>query len=328
MNIKHRLAAILAVAVFAQWAGAEIVDNTAGIGGDVVVRRSGATENDGFLRIKNQSGDAENSGNDRIGLIKFDLTSLAESITAAIVRLELPRGASTGQAGNTFDPGETLFLYGIPDLAADENFNEATVTFANSPYMTGVGSVTDPRPGTDLTGNGVNDDLATLLDTFTFNAVSDAGDLVNFQSNELVSFLQADTNNIATFILTVSQSNATKTAVFVSDTGTEGTPLHPTLLTNADVPMGGTDFDMMNGTDIADFHILRANYLTGTTHAEGDANLDGIVNHLDFFMWRTDFLGGGGSAAGISWATVPEPASCIMMLAGLLSSLNVRRRRR
>ena len=144
----------------------------------------------------------------------------------------------------------------------------------------------------------------------------------------LRSFLQADTNNIASFILTVSQSNATKTAVFVSDTGTEGTPLHPTLLTNVDVPMGGTDFDMMNGTDIADFHILRANYLTGTTHAAGDANLDGIVNHLDFFMWRTDFLGGGGSAADISWATVPEPASCIMMLAGLLSSLNVRRRRR
>jgi hypothetical protein len=44
----------------------------------------------------------------------------------------------------------------------------------------------------------------------------------------------AGANNTATFILTVSQSNATKTAVFVSDTGTEGTPLPPTLLTNSD----------------------------------------------------------------------------------------------
>ena len=91
MNIKDRLTAILAVAVLAPAAGAEIVDNTAGIGGDVVVRRSGATETDGFLRIKNQSGDAETSYNDRVGLIKFDLSGLSDPITAAIVRLELPR---------------------------------------------------------------------------------------------------------------------------------------------------------------------------------------------------------------------------------------------
>jgi hypothetical protein len=228
--------AAMAAVLLTGSARAEMISNLDGIGGDVVVRRSSATENDGFLRIKNQSGNAENSNNDRVGLIKFDLSGLTESITAAIVRLELPRGASTGQASNTFDAGETLYLYGIPDLAADENFNEGTVTFANSPYMTGTGSVTDPRPVTDLTGNNVNDDLATLLDTFTFAVQSDAGDLVDFRGTALRSFLQADTNDIATFILTVSQSNATKTPVFNSDTGTGATGLKPTLLTNADVP--------------------------------------------------------------------------------------------
>ena len=45
-----------------------------------------------------------------------------------------------------------------------------------------------------------------------------------------------------------------------------------------------TDFDGLNGTDINDFHILRANFLlTGATHAQGDYDLSGTVNHRDFF---------------------------------------------
>jgi hypothetical protein len=238
MKITRLVVGVLVVAAYASLAGAEIINNVAGIGGDVVVQRNSATVNDLFLRIKNQSAEAGGAGenNDRVGLIKFDLSGLTEAVTDAIVRLELPRGASTGQSGNTFDAGETLFLYGIPDLAADEDFNEATVTFANSPYVTGNGSVTNPRPGTDMTANSVNDDLATLLDTHTFAAESDAGDLVDFRSAALTAFLQADTNDIATFILTVSQSNAAKTPVFNSDTGTGATGLPPTLLTNDNVP--------------------------------------------------------------------------------------------
>jgi hypothetical protein len=211
---------------------AESITNVAGIGGDVVLRRLGATENDGFLRIKNQSDDLEDSGNDRIGLIKFDLSLLAEPISQASVRFELPRGASNGFPNNTFDAGETLALYGIPDLAADEDFNEATVTFANSPYTTGTGGSTNPRPVSDLTGNGVNDTLLVLLDTYTFDAVSNAGQIVDFWGAGVSNFLKADTNGVASFFLAVSQSNAGKTAVFVSDTGTGGGP--PTILTNAD----------------------------------------------------------------------------------------------
>ncbi|MCO6047121.1 PEP-CTERM sorting domain-containing protein [Aeoliella sp. ICT_H6.2] len=313
----------------AQLAGAETLTNIAGTGGDVVVRRNNNTENDGFLRIKNQGGDGEASGNDRIGLLKFDLSGLSESITAGGVQLELPRGESTGQAVNTFDAGDILYLYGVPDLGADENFDEASVTFASFPYLTGDGSVTTVRPETDLTGNGVNDDLVPLLDTFTFSEQSDAGDLVTFTGGSLTSFLQADTNDIATFILTVSQTqDVFKTAVFVSDTGTEGTPLPPTLLTNGDVPMEGTDFNMMDGTTIDDFFILRDNYLTGTTFSQGDANLDGIVNHLDFYLWRTDYLAAGGSLSAIQWSPVPEPATSAMLAIGGVAAMFVVRKRR
>jgi hypothetical protein len=230
--LRACLVVVSTLCLFNQLVDGESITNVAGIGADVVLRRSSATENDGFLRIKNQSGDPENVNNDRVGLIKFDLSLLTESISQASVRFELPRGASNGFPNNTFDAGETLALYGIPDLAADENFNEATVTFANSPYTTGVGGSTNPRPVGDLTGNGVNDTLLVLLDTYTFDAVSDAGHIVDFWGTAVTNFLQADTNGAASFFLTVSQSNAGKTAVFISDTGTGGTP--PTILTNAD----------------------------------------------------------------------------------------------
>ncbi|QDU53901.1 PEP-CTERM sorting domain-containing protein [Aeoliella mucimassa] len=234
--LKQLVLSVLSLGLFATTSTAEIITNLDGTGGDVVVRRNNNTENDGFLRIKKQGGDGEASSNDRIGLLKFDLSGLTESVSAANVQLELPRGESTSQASNTFDAGDTLYLYGVPDLATDEDFDEAAVTFANFPYLTGAGSVTNPRPATDLTGNGVNDDLVPLLATYTFAEQSDAGDLVIFSGNLLTSFLQADTNGVATFVLAASQTqNALKTAVFVSDTGTEGTPLPPTLLTNNDV---------------------------------------------------------------------------------------------
>lgn len=238
MKILHPIAAAFCVLTVASPTLAEMLPNSFGVGDDVVIRRNNSgRENDGFLRIKTQSGDTENHGNDRVGLLKFDLSGLTEAITASALRLELPRGASNGFPNNTFDAGDTLYLYGVPDTGADEDFDESAINFASSAYMTGVGSVTDPRPVTDLTANGVNDDLVPLLATYTFAATSDAGDLVDFQSAALTSFLQADTNDIATFILAVSKGDVFKTAVFVSDTGTEGTPLPPTLLTNADAPV-------------------------------------------------------------------------------------------
>lgn len=240
MMMRHLLMICAAAlgAIGARHATADLVTTLDGSGDDVVVRRGSATENDAFLRLKNQSGNLENNNNDRVGLLKFDLTLLSPGITAATVRLQMPRGASNSFPLNTFDAGETLFLYGVPDGAAGENFNPATVTFANYPYTTGTTSGSGTRPVADTTGNNVNDTLIPLLGTYTFAAVSNAGDIVDFGGPTLQSFLAADTNGIATFVLTVSISNATKTPVFNSDTATTLVnglpPILPTLLTNAD----------------------------------------------------------------------------------------------
>ncbi|MCO6047120.1 PEP-CTERM sorting domain-containing protein [Aeoliella sp. ICT_H6.2] len=234
--LKNCLLSLVATGVLASVAPAETITTLFGNGGDLNVRRGSASENrDDLLLLKNQSGDAEDSQNDRVVFLKFDLSGLTEAVTSAGVQLELPRGESTGQATNSFHTGDTLFLYGVLDLAADEDFDETTTTFASSPYLTGALSMTDPRPVSDVTGNSVNDELAVLLATYTFADEPDAGDLLVFSGASLAGFLQDDTNDIATFLVTATLTPVTDTPVFVADTGTAGMP--PTLLTNGNAPI-------------------------------------------------------------------------------------------
>lgn len=236
--------AVLLGAMSASSATAAILYNSQGAGGDLMVQRNSASAQrpDGLVLIKIQSGDAENNNNDRLGLLKFDLTQLpAESIATASIRISLPRGAATAQPNNAFAVGDSLYLYGVPNGSAGENFTlDTSTTFANFPYFTGPGSVANPRPVTDLTANGVNDSLVPLLATHTFTSASDAGQFVDFHSSALTSFLQADSNGIATFILTTGGQTlnpATKTPTITSgqgDLATNNPTWRPALLTNAD----------------------------------------------------------------------------------------------
>lgn len=321
MSMRHQLLGMVVLAMLTQSSQAATVTNAQGAGGNVVLRRNSASEpapadTGEFLRIKFQSGAAENNNTDRIGLLKFDLNALpAEPITVASLRIHLPRGASSAQPNNRFDAGETLYLYGVPNGASGENFSldPLQTLFVDNPYLTGTGSVTNPRPVTDLTVNGINDDLLPLLATYTFEKNSDAGDFVNFHSSELASFLQADANKIATFMLTMRTiQDFNKTPVISAALALDANH-RPTLRTNINVT--NTDFNNSGSTTIDDFNILKTNFLTGTALAQGDANYDGKVDHSDFYLWRTAFVTVGGSLEGLS-LSIPEPSSAA--LAGLL----------
>ena len=87
------------------------------------------------------------------------------------------------------------------------------------------------------------------------------------------------------------------------------------------------DFVAPAGVGLEDFEALRSNYLTGTINAQGDANLDGKVNQVDFFLWRTAYLAGGGSLEGVSLA-IPEPATGLMAIIALAAGHGMRRARR
>jgi hypothetical protein len=91
---------------------------------------------------------------------------------------------------------------------------------------------------------------------------------------------------------------------------------------------GDTDGDGV--VELEDLTPIRQNYLqTVATRALGDLTGDSLVNFADFRQWKTAILSGGGSLTGLdlSFASVPEPTSIGLALAGLCSMFGLRRGR-
>lgn len=84
---------------------------------------------------------------------------------------------------------------------------------------------------------------------------------------------------------------------------------------------GDADGDL--DVDAADYNAIRDNFgLTPATKAQGDVTGDGVVNILDFQLWKAN----EAVAATPGAAAVPEPAGLAMAAIGILAA--VRRRRR
>ncbi len=83
------------------------------------------------------------------------------------------------------------------------------------------------------------------------------------------------------------------------------------------------DFDNDNDVDGEDFLAWQRGYNTGSSHAEGDANDDHLVNAADLAIWESQY----GSAPPLqAIAAVPEPASMgLVMLALLIRPGRLRR---
>ena len=118
----------------------------------------------------------------------------------------------------------------------------------------------------------------------------------------------------------------------LTSAGTGATGFDNILLKLVDVPVAGNPADFNgNGTvDAADYVNWRNNtgLMGGATQTQGDANGDGNVDNADYGLWRAAFGAGGAGAAGLSAASVPEPASLALMFTAIAAIVGTLRPRR
>jgi Dockerin type I domain/PEP-CTERM motif len=96
------------------------------------------------------------------------------------------------------------------------------------------------------------------------------------------------------------------------------------------------DFNGDGVVDLADFAIwqMHVGQMSGASVLDGDTDGDGDVDGVDFLMWQRNvgrpmpWTGSGsGSGSGSSLASVPEPASLMMLAFGGTLAIAFGRRR-
>lgn len=92
-----------------------------------------------------------------------------------------------------------------------------------------------------------------------------------------------------------------------------------------------SDFNLDGNVDLADYAIFVANAGSSVSGIDGyyagDIDFNGVVDRLDFRLFKEDFFAAGGTAAALAEFTfVPEPTSAVLLALGAACGLARRRR--
>lgn len=196
--LGRRLLLACAMIAPAGIAHAAVVTPGAGNGADTFVQNGSTTNNSTSADLVVKFTGTDTDTTNRKGYIRFDTTSLPTpgNITAASLVLTVSINNGGGSGATTTTPQNfTYNVYGLNDGSSGETWNPTTITYANAPANnTASGS-------TVTTGTGANQ--ATLLGTFSMSQTDVAGTPITALSgSSLVDFLNANTDNLATFIVT------------------------------------------------------------------------------------------------------------------------------
>lgn len=135
----------------------------------------------------------------RKAYMRFDLSGLAAPTLTPEAKLQLDVRSMFGNGGNSHG----FRVYGINDTAAGQNWDETTITWNNAP-----GNWT-------ISQAALLESESTLLGTFSVADGTTDADL-EFSSDELDSFLLADSDGLITLAITRTTFNSSANSSFYS----------------------------------------------------------------------------------------------------------------
>ena len=180
-----------------------------GNGADSYVKKGDATTNYGNA-VEVLTKNAGSGTTTRKGYFRFDLASIGTDILDAYLELDVRLNNAGG--GSTSPVEQVVNVFGLVDGDSGENWGETAITWNNAPA--------------NNTGNNGLLGNAVPLGQFTVRSIA-APEEILFSSPELIEFLSADTNDLATLILTRQSSNGSWNLGYAS--GEEGQLRAPSL---------------------------------------------------------------------------------------------------
>ena len=112
---------------------------------------------------------------------------------------------------------------------------------------------------------------------------------------------------------------------YVTDTGLSN--VDGSLVLTIDKSLNPGDADLNTITDVRDFNVWNTNKFTsGTDWATGDFDGNGTTDVRDFNAWNTAKFTSAPAAAPMAAGQVPEPATLVLFVCGLIGLMGLRRR--
>jgi hypothetical protein len=225
-----------------------------------------------------------------------------------------------GTAG-TLDVGETLHVSDIQ--VTDINFTGSVpgYTFSN-PTITNFGTlVLRSGAGTDFTEASESAGLYSVPPDGSGNPTIGFGDGVNgtgvVQSNvKIDNGFEAAGTNFTNRYLGAWDFKMLAGAMSLKGVGFQYELGYDIVAAPVNVP---GDYNQNGVVDAADYVLWRKGDLAA------DSNGDTVVDQVDYDFWRARFENTAGAGAGLSGTSVPEPATLMLVVVGMLATCSWRR---
>jgi hypothetical protein len=104
------------------------------------------------------------------------------------------------------------------------------------------------------------------------------------------------------------------------------------LYTTGTLSIGGLlgDYNLNGIVDAPDYVLWRKSLTQSGIGLAADGNGDHVITQVDFDIWRANYgkVSGGGGSGSLVNATIPEPVSLLLLVAGILPTFACQRMRR